>query len=133
MKVGDVLVKADGRDLTRISDLSRVIQEKEKGDKIKVEFYRDKQKRSLEVEVAEEERSSVLKFSPEEWEEYTGTWGEYSDSLLRQQNKWQDETSKEMKKQMERMNKEFEEVLKKSKESQEKFLKSLKWHKSIRV
>ena len=133
LKVGDVLVKADGKELAVNSDLTRILQEKEKGDRIKLEFYRDKKKRSVEVEIAEEERSTLLRFSPEDWEDYTQTWGEYSDNVLRQQNKWQDETSKEMKKQIERMNKEFEEVLKKSKESQEEFLKSLKWHKSIRV
>ena len=133
LKVGDVLVKADGKELAVNSDLTRILQEKEKGDKIKLEFYRDKKKRSVEVEIAEEERSTLLRFSPEEWEDYTQTWGEYSDNILRQQHKWQDETSKEMKNQIERMNKEFEEVLKKSKESQEEFLKSLKWHKSIRV
>jgi len=133
LKVGDVLVKADGKELAVTSDLTRILQEKEKGDKIKLEFYRDKKKRSVEVEIAEEERSTLLRFSPEEWEDYTQTWGEYSDNILRQQHKWQDETSKEMKNQIERMNKEFEEVLKKSKESQEEFLKSLKLHKSIRV
>ncbi len=132
LKVGDVLVKVDGKELAVTSDLTRILQEKEKGDKIKLEFYRDKKKRNVEVEIAEEERSTLLRFSPEDWEDYTQTWGEY-DNILRQQNKWQDETSKEMRKQMERMNKEFEEVLKKSKESQDKFLKSLKWHKSIRV
>jgi serine protease Do len=133
LKVGDVLVKADGKELAMTSDLTRILQEKEKGDRIKLEFYRDKKKRSVEVEIAEEERSTLLRFSPEDWEDYTQTWGKYSDNILRQQNKWQDETSKEMKKQMERMNKGFEEVLKKSKESQEEFLKSLKLHKSIRV
>jgi serine protease Do len=133
LKVGDVLVKADGKELAMTSDLTRILQEKEKGDRIKLEFYRDKKKRSVEVEIAEEERSTLLRFSPEDWEDYTQTWGKYSDNILRQQNKWQDETSKEMKKQMERMNKEFEDVLKKSKESQEEFLKSLKLHKSIRV
>ena len=133
LKVGDVLVKADGKELAMTSDLTRILQEKEKGDKIKLEFYRDKKKRSVEVEVAEEEKDTILRFSPGEWEDYTQTWGEHSDNILRQQNKWQDETSEEMKKQMERMNKEFEEVLKKSKESQEKLLKSLKLHKSIRV
>jgi len=133
LKVGDVLVKADGKDLAVTSDLSRVLQEKEKGDKIKLEFYRDKKKRSVEVEVAEEERSTLLRFTPEDWVDYTQTWGKHSDSILKQQEKWQDESSKEMKRQIERMNKEFEEVLKKSKESQEEFLKSLKWYKSIRV
>lgn len=133
LKVGDVLVKADGKDLAVTADLSRVLQEKEKGDKIKLEFYRDKKKRSVEVEVAEEERNTLLRFTPEDWEDYTQTWGKHSDSILKQQEKWQDESSKEMKKQIERMNKEFEEVLKKSKESQDMFLKSLKWRKSIRV
>ncbi|MDH5707090.1 MAG: PDZ domain-containing protein, partial [Candidatus Aminicenantes bacterium] len=133
LKVGDILVKADGKDLAMTSDLSRILQEKEKGDRIKLEFYRDKKKMSVEVEVAEEERSTVLRFSPEDWKEYTETWGKYSDNLMRQQEKWQDETSKEMKSQIERMDREFEEVLKKSKESQERLSKSLKWYKSIRV
>lgn len=133
LKVGDILVKADGKDLAMTSDLSRILQEKEKGDRIKLEFYRDKKKMSVEVEVAEEERSTVRRFSPEDWKEYTETWGKYSDNLMRQQEKWQDETSKEMKSQIERMDREFEEVLKKSKESQERLSKSLKWYKSIRV
>ena len=133
LKVGDILVKADGKDLAMTSDLSRILQEKEKGDRIKLEFYRDKKKMSVEVEVAEDERSTVRRFSPEDWKEYTETWGKYSDNLMRQQEKWQDETSKEMKSQIERMDREFEEVLKKSKESQERLSKSLKWYKSIRV
>ncbi len=134
LKVGDVLVKADGKKLEHQGDLSRVIQEKEKGDKIKIEFYRDKRMRSVEVEIEEEEGSGMLIFSPEDWEDYTQTWGRSYENMLRQQRKWQDDSSQEYRKQIERMNREleeqsnrFEEILKKQK------VKSLKYIKVIRV
>jgi S1-C subfamily serine protease len=134
LRVGDVLVKADGKKLERQGDLSRVIQKKEKGDKIKIEFYRDKRMRSVEVEIEEEEGNGMRIFSPEDWEAYTQTWGRSYENMLRQQRKWQDDSSQEYRRQIERMNREleeqskrFEEILKRQK------VKSLKYIKAIRV
>jgi len=55
LKVGDVLLKADGKRLEALGELSDILQTKKKGDKIKVEFLRDKKPMSLDVEVGEEE------------------------------------------------------------------------------
>ncbi|MCK4759789.1 MAG: PDZ domain-containing protein, partial [Candidatus Aminicenantes bacterium] len=134
LKVGDVLVKADEKKLERQGDLSRVIQEKEKGDKIKIEFYRDKKLRSVEVEIEEEESDEILIFSPEDWEDYTKTWGRSSENILRQQRKWQDESGREFRKQIERMNRELEEQSKRFEETLKKrTLRSRKYFKAIRA
>ena len=133
LKVGDVLVKADGKKLEREGDLSKVIQEKEKGDKIKVEFYRDKRMRTVEIEIEEEEGSGLLKFSPEDWDDYSETWSRSYENILRQQNKWQDDSSREMRRQMERMNNELEFQKQKSLDATKLLLKSRKLYKAIRV
>jgi len=56
IKVGDVIVRADGRRIETIEELNSIIQRKKKGDKLKLELVRDKKKMELEVEIAEEER-----------------------------------------------------------------------------
>jgi S1-C subfamily serine protease len=134
LKVGDVLVKADEKRLERQGDLSRVIQEKEKGDKIKIEFYRDKKLRSVEVEIEEEESDEILIFSPADWEDYTKTWVRSSENMLRQQRKWQDDSGQEFRKRIERMNREFEEQSKRFEETMKKRTsRSRKYFKAIRA
>jgi len=56
LKVGDVIVKADGKSVETVPELSEMIQDKKKGDKIKIEFVRDKKTMTLEVEIGEDER-----------------------------------------------------------------------------
>jgi serine protease Do len=131
LKVGDVLVNADGTELEREGDLSYIIQEKKKGDKIKIEFYRDKRMRSVEVEIEEEEASGLLRFSPEDWKDYTEAWGRSSENLLRQQNKWQDESARDLRNQMERMTREMQIQQQKSLEATQKLLKSRKLYKNL--
>jgi serine protease Do len=131
LKVGDVLVKADGKNLEHQGDLSYIIQEKKKGDKIKVEFYRDKRMRSVEVEIEEEEGSGLLRFSPEDWKDYTEAWGRSSDNILRQQRKWQDDSSRELRNQMDRMTREMQIQQQKSLDATQKLLKSGKFYKKI--
>ena len=133
LKVGDVLIKADGKKLEREGDLSKVIQEKEKGDKIKVEFYRGKRMRTVEIEIEEEEGSGLLKFSPEDWDDYSETWSRSYENILRQQYKWQDDSSREMRRQMERMNNELEFQKQKSLDATKMLLKNSKLYKAIRV
>ncbi len=133
LKVGDVLITADGTKLELQGDLSKVIQKKEKGDKIKIEFYRDKRMRSVEVEIEEEEGSGLFKFSPDDWKEYSETWDKSYENILRQQNKWQDDSSRKLKDQMDRMNREMEIQRKKSLDATKLLLKSRKLYKAIRV
>ncbi|MGB2907842.1 MAG: PDZ domain-containing protein [Candidatus Aminicenantaceae bacterium] len=55
LKVGDVIVRADGK-VTKSGDhFTGLIQDLEEGDKVKLEVVRDKKTRTIEVEVAVEE------------------------------------------------------------------------------
>ena len=56
LKIGDVIVKADGKRLETVAELSEMIQDKKKGEKIKIELVRDKKAMTLEVEIGEDER-----------------------------------------------------------------------------
>ena len=63
LKVGDVIFKADGKRIQSVSELSGILQGKKKGDKVKVEFMRDKKALSAEVEVGEEENQGLFGYS----------------------------------------------------------------------
>ncbi|MCX6561791.1 MAG: PDZ domain-containing protein [Candidatus Aminicenantes bacterium] len=68
IKVGDILLKADGKKVESVNDLSALLQDKKKGDKVKIDFVRDKKTMALDVEVTEDESVGVqfLHRSPEE-------------------------------------------------------------------
>jgi len=67
LKVGDLILKADGKRVETSSALSEMIQGRKKGDKIKLEILRDKKTLTLDVEIAEEESSSAtFKWTPDE-------------------------------------------------------------------
>lgn len=63
LKVGDVIVRADGKVLISANRFTRLIQSQEEGDKVKLEIIRDKKARTLEVEVALDKRRA-RRFSP---------------------------------------------------------------------
>lgn len=63
LKVGDVVFKVDGVRVDTVAKLSEIIQDKKKGDKVKVEFLRDKKASSIDITVGEEERSGLLESS----------------------------------------------------------------------
>jgi S1-C subfamily serine protease len=56
LRVGDVIVSADGNRVETLEDLTDLIQKKEKGEKLSLEIIRDRKKLKIEVEVDEEER-----------------------------------------------------------------------------
>ncbi len=62
LKVGDVIVTADGKKISKADKLSKIIQEKEKGEVVKLGIIRDKKKRTIEVK-AEEDEAEGVKFS----------------------------------------------------------------------
>jgi S1-C subfamily serine protease len=86
LKVGDVIISADGKRMEHGQDLANLIQKKEKGDKITIEYLRNKKKRTVEVEVVEEERS-------ESWPtlgyagDYLDFWRDYQDTYQKQSKK----------------------------------------------
>ena len=55
LKIGDVILKADGRKVESVADLSDLIRNKKKDDKVKLEILRDKKTLTVEVPVAEDE------------------------------------------------------------------------------
>jgi serine protease Do len=65
LKVGDVVFKVDGVRVETVAKLSEIIQDKTKGDKVKVEFLRDKKALSLDIAVGEEERTGFFESAPE--------------------------------------------------------------------
>ncbi len=73
LKVGDVIIKAEDRRVETVNELSEAVQDKKKGDRIKLGLLRDKKPLTLEVEVEEEESGGIFGWAPA---------GESGDSLL---------------------------------------------------
>jgi len=121
LKVGDVIFKVDGKRVETVNELSGLIQDKKKGEKIKIEFLRDKKTMSVDVEVEEEERGDF--FSSRSWEGYLDTWQDYADSFREQMKNWQKQYGQEYKEKMKRLN---EEVSNKYKEFAEETKKAAK-------
>jgi serine protease Do len=60
LKVGDIILKADGKKVEAVGDLSGLLQDKKKGDKVKLDVMRDKKALTLDVPVAEDEKSNAV-------------------------------------------------------------------------
>lgn len=86
LKVGDVIIRADGKRMESGQNLVDIIQDKEKGDKISIELLRNKKKRSVEVEVEEEESSAPFLPSRDP-QQYLTTWRNYIDTYESQSQK----------------------------------------------
>jgi S1-C subfamily serine protease len=52
LKIGDVIIKADGRSVEIANEISLLIQRKNKGDKIRFDIIRDKKALVVEVPIA---------------------------------------------------------------------------------
>lgn len=61
LRVGDLIFKADGKRVETVAALSAVVQAKDKGEKVKLEFLRDKKPNTVMVEIAEEETAGPFK------------------------------------------------------------------------
>jgi S1-C subfamily serine protease len=138
LKVGDVIVRVDGRKVENVSDLSELVQDKKKGDKIKFEIIRDKKPMAIEVEVGEEEGPSLSRL----FESFPSgdLWDSYSKNLQRQYDLSRDvyekyttqqrDKLKKMNDQLAEQSKKYSDLAKqyaeKSKYSTEKYLKALK-------
>ncbi len=86
LKVGDVIVKAEGRRVATVNDLSGAVQDKKKGDKIKLGVLREKKPLSFDVVVEEEESGGVFSWSlPDDSRDTLAAYGEsvraYTDKL----------------------------------------------------
>lgn len=133
LKVGDVIFKADGVEVESRRDLSKLIQDKEKGDRIKIEFFRDRKARSVEVEIEEEERSGAFRYYTKDWENYVDSWNSYSEALKKQYKKWKDSYEQNYKKQIKKWNKELEKKSREAENYTKELLKDLLRYKSVKV
>jgi len=115
-------------------DHHKQLQDKEKGNRIKIEFLRDKKKRNVEVEIEEEERSSIIRFDNRDgWEDYAGYWDDYGTSLRKQYKVWGDRYFQDFQSWMKKLKKYLEESTRKSTEATQRLLRSLKAYKVVKV
>ncbi|OGD22744.1 MAG: hypothetical protein A2W03_04105 [Candidatus Aminicenantes bacterium RBG_16_63_16] len=138
IKVGDVIVRADGRQVETVSDLSELIQDKKKGDKVKLEIIRDKKPMTVEVEVGEEEGPNISEFfksmpSPEAWRLMGRDIGQEFERSRQVYEKYTTDQNYKLKKLAEEMKdqgKKYEELAKqyslKGKAETDKLLKAIK-------
>jgi S1-C subfamily serine protease len=137
LKVGDVIIRVDGKEVVTRSGLSKLVQDKKKGDKVKIEVIRDKKSMSFEVTVAEEEGpSSLSRFFGTR--PYSEAYGEMSKELLQQYQKsrdvyekYNDESREKLKKLTEEMTKKSIDTYRKSKDLYEQYLDKDKLRKLI--
>lgn len=118
VKVGDVVVRVDGKKVATVGDLSELIQDKKKGDKVKLEIIRDKKPLTLEVEISEEEGPSLSEFHL--IEPSRESWGEVTKELQRQYDRSRDTYEKYSESSRDKLKKLNQELLDKSHESYEK-------------
>ena len=77
LKVGDLVISADGKRVQSIENLIGLIQDKEKGSTIRLEILRDKKRMTVDVEVDEEDMDSSQLF-PRQLKQFTDSWGNFS-------------------------------------------------------
>jgi membrane-associated protease RseP (regulator of RpoE activity) len=128
LRVGDVIVSADGERVERVNALQRLIQEKNKGEKITLEYIRDKKTKTVDVEVEKEERE--FEFSSQNWDKYKDTFWKYSDKLQKQyrdsQKKYKENAEKYFREAQKNYRKISEEMEKNSKKLTEEMIKNSK-------
>jgi serine protease Do len=68
LKVGDIILKADGKKVESVNGLSALLQDKKKGDKVKIDYVRDRKALVADVEIGEDESTGSFQFrrAPEE-------------------------------------------------------------------
>lgn len=112
MKVGDVIVEADGKRVENGSRLTALIQNKKKGDKIKVGFLRDKKKMNVEVEVEEEETGGVnwSYYSERDWQDTFNVLDKYRDVFTEEYKKSEQPYYQDYEKMMEKARRQIEQA-----------------------
>lgn len=140
MKVGDVILRANGKRVETVSELSNMIQDVDKGETVEIEFLRDKKKKTLKVEVDEEE-SGVEYFNWNNWNDYAREFGDYVNKVKVYTKDWSDRAGKLYEQKAEKFSREMEKLAeeaaakaKQRSEDTERLLKqTLRKYKGIRV
>jgi serine protease Do len=118
LQVGDVIVKVEGKPVTSVNALIDLIQDKKKGDKIKVEFLRDKKTMSRDIEVAEEELGRGI-FDSGDLRSLLESWQNYTDAFQTEIKRWQNDYVPEIRSNLKKIEGEYS-------AGQQEFLKNLK-------
>ncbi len=113
LKVGDVIIRADGRPVATRNDLAEAVQAKKRGETVKLEILRDKKPMTVEIPVAEEEMGGGL-FNSGDFQSFLQSWQSYTDAFQNEIRKWADEYGPELKDKMDKIN---EELIRRSRES----------------
>jgi len=87
LKVGDVIVRVDGKRLESQDQLIDHIQSKAKGTLVKLEILRDKKVLTIEVEVAEEKGGGF--FETGDIQKFLESWQGYTDAFEKEIRTWQ--------------------------------------------
>ena len=124
LKVGDVIIKADGKQIESANELIELIQDKEKGEKIKLEIIRDKKKKTVEVEVEVEEGEKKGALF-QNWEDYPESWEMYTDALKEQYKNGEKRYSQDYQLKMKKFMKEIERVTQESAKLSKKEVKKM--------
>lgn len=133
LKAGDVIISAGGERMENRQDLVELIQKKEKGDKITIEYLRDKSKRKVEVEIDEEEwdeswpvvgsAGDYLNF----WRNYQDTYQDQSKKLTETYKKWGEGRYEQFMEQQKKMNEQWQKQWEKQqKDSQRNYADALR-------
>ncbi len=138
LKVGDVIVKVDGEPIDKISALSGVIQKKNKGDQIEIEFLRNKKNMTVKVEIDEEKRERGLFYDfSKSWNNYEDALGDFYGDLEKSYKNWWKEHENGVEKNMKKLNEEMKKLSKKVQEQTKETTKKLSHYfakyKGIRV
>ena len=103
LKIGDVIVRVDGKRVESVNDLIDLIQDKKKGDKVKVEFIRDKKTMTQDVTVEEEETGGGV-FSSNDFRGFLESWQGYTDAFQNEIRKWENDYAPELRANMKKIN-----------------------------
>jgi serine protease Do len=101
LKVGDIIVRVDGKRIETINDLLDAVQSKERGSKIKLDILRDKKEMNLDVEVLEEKSGGLL--DSEDFQSFLESWQGYTDAFRKEIQKWQSEGMPELRQDLQRV------------------------------
>ncbi len=106
LQVGDVIVRADGNPVASVNALIDLIQDKKAGEKIKVEFLRQKKLLSREVGV-EEEDSEGGALESGDLRSLLQSWQGYTDAFQNEILRWQNEFGPELKSNLKKIDEDF--------------------------
>jgi len=106
LKVGDVIVRVDGRSVGSRDDLIDLVQSKKPGDKVKLEVLRDKKPMTFEVPVEEDEKGGELLGSTD-LDSFLRSWQGYTDAFQQEILKWQNQYSPELRARLDKLREEM--------------------------